>query len=167
MHTAGKVEWLLQHWRSQENWVLPSWSWKRKWTLFSLSWGREFKIRHIFSGCSKNRTLKSWLLQGQVPRLKVRFLPPILLRSIAKNQSHLISTASTLKFIPATLKLSCIILSFVLFCILGPRMAYASSQARDWIAAVAAGLRHSHSHSQAGSKPCLQPTAWLKARPDP
>ena len=44
-------------------------------------------------------------------------------------------------------------------------MAYGSSQARGQIRATAAGL--CHSHSNAGSKPCLQPTPQLPAMPDP
>ena len=43
--------------------------------------------------------------------------------------------------------------------------AYGGSQARGPIEAVAAGLRHSHSN--AGSKPYLQPTPQVKATPDP
>ena len=39
--------------------------------------------------------------------------------------------------------------------------AYGGSQARGLIRAVAAGLHHSHSN--AGSKPCLRPTAQLMA----
>ena len=40
-------------------------------------------------------------------------------------------------------------------------MAYGSSQAGGPIAAIAAG--HSHSHSNAGSQPCLRPTPQLTA----
>ena len=43
--------------------------------------------------------------------------------------------------------------------------AYGKSQARGRIRAATAGLHHSHSH--AGSKPCLQPTPQLTAMPDP
>ena len=48
-------------------------------------------------------------------------------------------------------------------------MAYGSSQARDQIRATAAGLHlcHSHSHSNAGSEPGLQPTPQLMAMLDP
>ena len=42
--------------------------------------------------------------------------------------------------------------------------AYGGSQARGLIGAVAASLRQSHSN--AGSKPCLQPTPQLTATPD-
>ena len=42
--------------------------------------------------------------------------------------------------------------------------AYGGSQAKGQIRAVAAGLHHSHSN--ADSKPCLQPTPQLKATPD-
>ena len=45
--------------------------------------------------------------------------------------------------------------------------AYGGSQARGWIGAIAAGLRHSHSHSNLGSKPYLQTTPQLMATPDP
>ena len=44
-------------------------------------------------------------------------------------------------------------------------LAYGGSQARGRIGAVAAGL--CHSHSNAGSEPCLQPTPQLRATPDP
>ena len=44
-------------------------------------------------------------------------------------------------------------------------MAYGSSQARGLIGAVAAGL--CQSHSNAGSKLCLQPTPQFTATPDP
>ena len=44
-------------------------------------------------------------------------------------------------------------------------MAYAGSQARGPIGAVAVGLRHSHSN--AGSQPNLQPTLQLTAMLDP
>ena len=43
--------------------------------------------------------------------------------------------------------------------------AYGGSQARGSIGAVAAGLYHGHSN--AGSKPSLQPTPHLTATPDP
>ena len=60
------------------------------------------------------------------------------------------------------------VLSFFLFFLsfLGPRpWQYRGSQARGPIRAVANGLRQSHSN--AGSKPCLQPTPQLRATPDP
>jgi len=44
-------------------------------------------------------------------------------------------------------------------------VAYGGSQARGPIGAVAASLRHSHSHL--GSEPRLQPTPQLTAMPDP
>ena len=44
-------------------------------------------------------------------------------------------------------------------------MAYGGSQARGLIGAVAASLHQSHSN--AGSKPSLQPTPQLRAMPDP
>ena len=49
---------------------------------------------------------------------------------------------------------------------LGP-WVYRGSQARGLTGAVAAGLRHSHSHSNAGSEPRLRPTLQLMAIPDP
>ena len=42
---------------------------------------------------------------------------------------------------------------------------YGGSQAKGRIRAIATGL--SHSHSNAGSKPRLQPTPQLTATPDP
>ena len=47
----------------------------------------------------------------------------------------------------------------------GSQAPYKGSQGR--IIAVAVGLHHSHSHSKAGSKPYLQCTPQLMARPDP
>ena len=44
-------------------------------------------------------------------------------------------------------------------------MAYAGSQARGLIGAVAAGLHHSHGNE--GSEPCLPPTPQLVAMLDP
>ena len=43
--------------------------------------------------------------------------------------------------------------------------AHRGPQARGRIGAVAASLHHSH--SKAGSEPCLQPTPQLVATPDP
>ena len=43
--------------------------------------------------------------------------------------------------------------------------AYGGSQARGQIRAVAAGLHHSHSNAE--SQPCLQPTPQFTAMPDP
>ena len=60
---------------------------------------------------------------------------------------------------------------FVLFCFLFFYLFYSrscgiwGSQARGRIGAVAAGL--CQSHSNVGSKPCLQPTPQLTAIPDP
>ena len=57
---------------------------------------------------------------------------------------------------------------FSFFCFLIFRAvlaAYGSSQARDWIRAVAAGLHHSHSNAR--SELCLWPTAQLTATLDP
>ena len=51
-------------------------------------------------------------------------------------------------------------ISFDLFCLFrATPAAYGGSQARGPIGAVAAGLRHSH--SKAGSEPCLRPTLQL------
>ena len=44
-------------------------------------------------------------------------------------------------------------------------MAYGGSQTRGQVETVAAGL--CHSHSNVGSKPCLQPTPQILAMPDP
>ena len=56
-----------------------------------------------------------------------------------------------------------IFLVFLLFLWAAPA-AYGGSQARGRIGAVATGLRQSHSN--AGSKPRLQPTPQLTATPD-
>ena len=48
---------------------------------------------------------------------------------------------------------------FVFLPFLGPLpAAYGGSRARGLIAAVATGLHQSHSHSNVGSEPCLQPS---------
>ena len=55
---------------------------------------------------------------------------------------------------------------FFFFCLFRvARMAYGGSQARGPIGVVATGLRHSHSN--VGSKPCLQPAPQLMAMPNP
>ena len=54
---------------------------------------------------------------------------------------------------------------FFFFFFLGPHLAYGTSQARSQIGVTAASLHHSH--SPAGSKPCLQPTPQLTPTPDP
>ena len=46
-------------------------------------------------------------------------------------------------------------------------MAYESSQTRGRMGAIAADLRRGHSHSNAESKPHLQPIPQLMAMPDP
>ena len=46
-------------------------------------------------------------------------------------------------------------------------VACGGSQARGLIGAVASGLCHSYSNSNARSKPRLQPTPQLTATPDP
>ena len=48
---------------------------------------------------------------------------------------------------------------------LGAPPACGGSQARGLIGAIASGLHHSHSHSNARSKPRLQPTPQLTAMP--
>ena len=56
---------------------------------------------------------------------------------------------------------------FVLFCFVlflrATPVVYGTSQARGRIGAEEAGLHHSHSNL--GSKTCLQPTPWLMATP--
>ena len=54
---------------------------------------------------------------------------------------------------------------FFFFAFWATRIAYGSFQAWGRIRAAAAGLHHSHSNS--GSKPCLQPTPQLTAALDP
>ena len=53
---------------------------------------------------------------------------------------------------------------FVFLCFLGPHPWHMEVPR---IGAIAAGLRHSHSHSHAGSEPHLQPTPQLMEMPDP
>ena len=54
------------------------------------------------------------------------------------------------------------------FCLFRATTAvHGGSQARGRIGAAAAGLRHSHSHSNTGSELCLEPTPQLIATPDP
>ena len=48
-----------------------------------------------------------------------------------------------------------------------PPTTYGSSQARGRIGATAAGLQHSHSHSNTRSEPCLRPVTQITATPDP
>ena len=55
---------------------------------------------------------------------------------------------------------------FFFFCLFkAPPTAYGGSQTRGQTRAVATGLHHSHSN--AGSKPCLQPTPQFTATTDP
>ena len=60
---------------------------------------------------------------------------------------------------------------FIYFCLFAISWAapavYGGSQARGQIGAIATGLRHTHSHSNVGSEPHLQPTPQLMATPDP
>ena len=58
------------------------------------------------------------------------------------------------------------ILFLFVFCLFkATPVAYGGSQARGPMGAVAAGLQHSHTN--AGSEWCLQPTPLLTATPDP
>ena len=54
-------------------------------------------------------------------------------------------------------------ITFVCVCFRAASVVRESFQARGWIRAVAAGLRHNHGN--AGSKPHLQPTPQLMAMP--
>ena len=65
---------------------------------------------------------------------------------------------------PQWLSLSLSLFFFFAFFRAAPA-AYAGPQARSLIRDTAAG--HSHSHRNARSKLCLQPTPWLTATPDP
>ena len=56
-------------------------------------------------------------------------------------------------------------LLFIYFLFRAPPTAYGSSQARDWIEAVDAGLYHSHHNAR--SEWHLQPIPQLTAMPDP
>ena len=59
-----------------------------------------------------------------------------------------------------------LLLLFFVFCLFrAAPMAYAGSQARGLIGAIAAGLHQSLSNS--GSEPCLPPALQLTATPDP
>ena len=55
--------------------------------------------------------------------------------------------------------------SFFFFLFRATPAAYGSSQAKGWIRAAPAGLRHSHSN--VGSEPHLRPTPQLMVTPDP
>ena len=62
--------------------------------------------------------------------------------------------------------LFCFVLFFPVSCLLrAAPVAFGGSLARGLIGAVAANLRHSHSHAR--SKLCLQPTPWLTPTLDP
>ena len=60
-----------------------------------------------------------------------------------------------------------VFLFFLFFCFFSSvsHSKHRSSQARGWIGVTAAGLHQSHSNT--GSKPCLQPTPQLEAMLDP
>ena len=58
-----------------------------------------------------------------------------------------------------------IIITIIIIILGGHTETYGSSQARDWIGAVAAGLHHSNGNVR--SEPCLQSTPKLTAMPDP
>ena len=71
-------------------------------------------------------------------------------------------------FCPFLIILKLFIYLFCLFFLLETHsFACGGSQARCWIRDVAAGLCHSHSHSNTGSGLCLWPTPQLTAMPDP
>ena len=61
----------------------------------------------------------------------------------------------------------CLFYFIIFYCLLfrATSTAYGGSQARSQIGATAAGL--CHSHNNAGSEPCLQPTPQLMAMLDP
>ena len=62
--------------------------------------------------------------------------------------------------------LNLILFFFFVFCLFrAASTAYGGCQARGLIGTVATGLRHSHSN--VGSKSCLQPTSQLTATLDP
>ena len=61
--------------------------------------------------------------------------------------------------------LACLVSFLLAFFFKATPMAYGSSQAMGRIAAKAAGLHYSH--TDVGSKPCLQPTPQLTPTPDP
>ena len=68
-------------------------------------------------------------------------------------------------YITKIVALKCYILFFFFFCIFrAAPVAYAGSQARGPIGAVATGLCHSHTNE--GSEPHLQPTPQLTTTPD-
>ena len=64
-----------------------------------------------------------------------------------------------------------VFLHFFFFCLIAfsrtAPAAYGGSQDRGRIGPVASGLCQSHSNSNRGSKPGLQPTPQLTATPDP
>ena len=66
---------------------------------------------------------------------------------------------------PTGMFLFCLFLSFFLFFFRATSVAYEGSQAMGGIRAAGAGLYHSHSN--AGSKPHLQPIPQLTATLDP
>ena len=68
-------------------------------------------------------------------------------------------------FNPFTFKMMCMFFFFPLVFSRAAPAAYGGSQDRDLIGAVAAHPHHSHSN--AGFKPCPQPTPQLIATPDP
>ena len=92
---------------------------------------------------------------GQEPIVKKGKICPIDI-TLAQRASNKKVCLSIFKFF--------LIFIFVLLVKAAPE-ACGRSQARGRIGAVAAGLPHSHSN--AGSKPRLQPTPQLSAMPDP
>ena len=65
----------------------------------------------------------------------------------------------------ASLNTNIVIIVIIIMLLKATPTAYGSSQARGWIGATAASLRHSHSN--AGSERHLWPTLQLIAMPDP
>ena len=60
------------------------------------------------------------------------------------------------KILSSLMSYICLFLPFFFLLFRALFVAYGCSQARGWIEAIAAGLRHSHSNIR--SEPCLQPT---------
>ena len=102
-----------------------------------------------------------------ISALLFRSSSPRLLLSVSSTGSHTCGHRPTLIIQGCCfISKSLIFFFFGSFCLFrAAPTAHRGSQARGPIRAVAAGLRHSHSH--AGSEPHLQPTPQLTATPDP
>ena len=96
-------------------------------------------------------TLASWLFFDHIRHIPASGLLPV--GSISLNC-----------FAQASAWLFSLLFSFLLF--RAASAACGSSQARGRIGATAAGLRHSHSHSNTRSEPGLRPTPQLTVTPD-